>query len=246
VLDRVVFGAFSEVQRATAWTVSLIAGVWTGYLDLRGLHEENEELKKRVAELEVRLQEERAMARRGERLGLLLELRSAVPQRTLAADVIAADATAWFRTVTINRGSRDGVARDDAVISPRGVVGRIIDQPSPHASRVQLIVDRNAAVGAVIERSRAGGVAIGDGTGGLRLDYVPPSAELRVGDVVVTSGVDGIYPKGYVVGKITRVERGPAGYSFIAVAPSVDFSSLEELLVVQDGPARRPAGEGAE
>ena len=130
--------------------------MWNSYVDLRGLRSENEQLRNRLAQLEIRLQEERALARRGERLELLMNLRSAVAQQTIAADVIAADATAWFRTVTINRGGSDGVNKDMAVISPRGVVGRIIDQPSPHASRVQLIVDRNAAVGALIERSRAG------------------------------------------------------------------------------------------
>jgi rod shape-determining protein MreC len=247
LLERVVFGAFAEVQRATSWTVDGMRAVWKGYLDLRGLHAENERLEARIAELEVRLQEERALARRGERLGLLMGLRAAVPQHTIAADVIAADATAWFRTVTINRGWRDGVTPDLAVISPRGVVGRVVDPPAPHAARVQLLVDRNAAIGALIERSRAGGIAVGDENGDtLRLEYVPPMADVKIGDVVVTSGLDSIYPKGYVIGTVTAVERGPMGYTRIAVAPAVDFSSLEELLVIKDVRARTPAGEGAE
>jgi rod shape-determining protein MreC len=246
LLEGVVFGAFAEVQRATAWAVDGVAGVWTGYLDLRGLHGENERLKSRLAELEVRLQEERALARRGERLELLLDLRSAVPQRTLVADVIAADATPWFRTVTIDRGSRDGVSIDMAVISPAGVVGRVIDRLAPHASRVQLIVDRSAAVGALVERSRAGGVAVGDEDGQrLRLEYVPTLADVQVGDRVVTSGLDGIYPKGYLIGTVVQVERDGNGYRLIALNPAVDFSSLEELLVVQDRPLVE-AGEGAE
>jgi rod shape-determining protein MreC len=241
LLETVVFGAFAEVQRATAWVVDATWGVWQGYLDLRGLHAQNERLRRQLAELEVRLQEERALARRGERLELLLQMRSVMPQRTLPADVIAADATAWFRTVTIDRGLRDGVAKDMAVISPRGVVGRVIDEPAPHAARVQLLVDRNAGVGALIERSRAGGVVVGDEDArGLRLEYVPALADVRVGDIVVTSGLDGIYPKGYVIGHVTRFERGATGYSSIHVTPAVDFSSLEEVLVVLDG--RAPAG----
>jgi rod shape-determining protein MreC len=248
LLEAVVFGGFAEVQRATAWSVGGVQDVWSGYVDLRGLHHENEALRARVAELEVRLQEERALARRGERLQLLMEMRSAVPQKTLPADVIAADATVWFRTVTIDRGWRDGVAKDMAVISPRGVVGRIIDQPAPHASRVQLLVDRSAGVGALIERSRAGGVVVGDEDGrGLRLEYVPTLADVKIGDVVVTSGLDGIYPKGYVIGRVTRVEEGGTTYALIRVEPAVDFSSLEELLVVLDSPRRAgTAGEGAE
>jgi rod shape-determining protein MreC len=247
LLEALVFGSFAEVQRATAWTIGAVAHVWTGYLDLRGLREENDRLRARVAELEVRMQEQRALARRGERLQLLLELRSAVPQRTLAADVIAADATAWFRTVTINRGWRDGVRKDMAVISPRGVVGRVIDQPAANAARVQLIVDRNAGVGALIERSRAGGVVVGDEPErGLRMEYVPTLADVKVGDMVVTSGLDGIYPKGFVIGRVTQVERGAVGYAAIRIVPAVDFSALEELLVVLDGPASSGPGEGAE
>jgi rod shape-determining protein MreC len=247
LLEGIGFGAFAEVQRAMSWTVGGLDHVWKGYLDLRGIHSENAELRKRIADLEIRLQEERARARRGERLELLLDLRSALPQATLAADVIAADATAWFRTVTIDRGSRDGVTRDQAVISPAGVVGRVIDQPALHASRVQLIVDRNAAVGALIERSRAGGVALGDQDGrGLRLEYVPPAADIRVGDVVVTSGLDRIYPKGYVVGRVNRVERDGEGYAFIGVVPAVDFSSLEEVLVVQEAGLGAGGGKGVE
>lgn len=247
VLEGAVFGAFAELQRATSWTVGGLDGVWEGYLDLRGIRDENLQLRKQVADLEIRLQEERARARRGERLELLLDLSSALPQTTMAADVIAADATAWFRTVTINRGWRDGVVKDHAVLSPAGVVGRVIDQPAPHASKIQLIIDRNAAIGTLIERSRAGGVAVGDENGhGLRLEYVPPAADIKLGDMVVTSGLDGIYPKGYVVGQVDRVERDGNGYSFIGVKPAVDFSALEEVLVVKDAGLRDGSGKGAE
>lgn len=247
LLEYVVFGAFAEVQRATAWTIGGVSHLWGAYLDLRGLHEANDRLRARIAELEVQLQQERALARRGERLQFLLGMRSAVPQRTMAADVIAGDATAWFHTVTINRGERDGLKADMAVISPKGVVGRVIDRPAPHAARVQLIVDHNAGVGALIERSRTGGVVVGEEGGRrLRLEYVPTLADVKIGDVVVTSGLDGIYPKGFVIGRVTRVDRGGGGYATILVAPAVDFSSLEEVLVVLDAPLRDAPGEGAE
>jgi rod shape-determining protein MreC len=247
LLEGIVFGAFAEVQRATAWTVGSLDGIWKGYLDLRGTRDENLRLRKQIADLEIRLQEERARARRGDRLELLLELGAALPQTTMAADVIAADATAWFRTVTINRGSRDGVLKDHAVLSPAGVVGRVIDQPAPHAARVQLIVDRNAAVGALIERSRTGGIAVGDETGrGLRLEYVPSAADIKLGDVVVTSGLDGIYPKGYVIGQVIGIQRDGDGFGLIRIRPAVDFSVLEEVLVVKGGALREPGGKGAE
>lgn len=245
LLEVLVFAAFSEVQRAAAAAWTAAAGVWSGYVDLRGVREENERLRAQVGALEVRVQELRAQALQGERLQLLLRIQSAVPQRTLAAEVIGADATAWFRTVTIDRGSRDGVARDMAVIAPQGVVGRVLDQVAPRAARVQLIVDRNAGVAAIVERSRAGGVIVGEPQGsGLRLEYVSAAADVRVGDVVVSSGQDGIYPKGFVIGTVVDVERGGGGYTSIQVRPAVDFSSLEEVLVVLDPPAAGAVGGG--
>jgi rod shape-determining protein MreC len=131
------------------------------------------------------------------------------------------------------------------VLSHRGVVGRVVGEPAPRAARVQLLIDRNAGAGALIERSRAGGVVIGDDAKGLRMQYVSNLSDVEVGDVVVTSGLDGIYPKGFVIGEVIALERGQGLYQEILVRPSVDFSSLEELLIVLDGPAGA-ADEGAE
>jgi rod shape-determining protein MreC len=246
LLEVVVFAAFSEVQRAVAAAWTAAAGVWGGYVDLRGVREENERLKARVAALEVDLQALRAQALQAERLQLLLRIQAEVPQRTLAARVIGADASAWFRTVTIDRGLQDGVTRDMAVIAPQGVVGRVLDQVAPRAARVQLLVDRNAGAAAVVERSRAGGVVVGAPQGsGLRLEYVSAAADVRVGDIVVSSGQDGIYPKGFVIGTVVEIERGGGGYTSIHVRPAVDFSSLEEVLVVLDPPAAAVRGGGA-
>jgi rod shape-determining protein MreC len=128
----------------------------------------------------------------------------------------------------------DGVAPDMAVIAPMGVVGRVVGSPSRHASRVQLIVDRNAAAGALTERTRSGGMVVGRaGDPPLQMDLVSNLADVKQGDVVVASGVDGIYPKGFAIGHIESVQRGSGLYLAIAVRPSVDFSSLEEVLVVK-------------
>jgi rod shape-determining protein MreC len=110
-------------------------------------------------------------------------------------------------------------------------VGRVI-VPAAHAAKIQLLIDRNAAAGALIERTRAQGVATGWGENLLRLEYVSGSAELAVGDTVVTSGIDGVYPKGFVIGRIEKIERSGGAYSNVTVRPAVDFSSLEEVLVV--------------
>ena len=129
-----------------------------------------------------------------------------------------------------------------AVLSPSGVVGRVI-LPSLRASKVQLLIDRNAAAGAIVERTRAQGVVVGVGTDELRMDYVPGTADVKKGDLVVTSGIDGIYPKGFVIGTIESVDRGSGTYHEIRVRPAVDFSRLEEVLVVITPPAGRDAGE---
>src|SRR4029453_18736691 len=126
------------------------------------------------------------------------------------------------------------------VIAPTGVIGRVVT-PTAHASKVQLLIDRNAAAAALIERSRAQGVVVGAGEPLLRLSYVSDIADVKVGDVVVTSGLEGIYPKGYVIGKVERVNRGNKD---IRVRPSVDFNRLEEVLVVISPPPHAIAVEG--
>jgi rod shape-determining protein MreC len=231
VLEAVAFGALSELQRAGSGIVQAVTGVWTGYVDLRGVRGENERLAHELGAARIALQQERSRAQRTRTLEQLLELRGRVPLQTAAADVIAAAATPEFRTITIGKGAREGLRPDMAVLAPAGVVGRVI-VPAAHAAKVQLLIDRNAAAGALIERTRAQGVATGSGENQLRLDYVNGSAELAVGDTVVTSGIDGIYPKGFVIGRIEKVERSGGAYGAITIRPAVDFSSLEEVLVV--------------
>ena len=108
--------------------------------------------------------------------------------------------------------------------------------PTARASKLQLLIDRNAAAGAIVERSRAQGVVVGTGTDQLRLDYVSGTADVQVGDRVVTSGIDGIYPKGFVIGQIESIQRGAGAFSAIVVRPAVDFSGLESVLVVLTPP----------
>jgi rod shape-determining protein MreC len=122
------------------------------------------------------------------------------------------------------------------------VVGRLV-VPGRRSAKVQLLIDRNAAAGAIIERTRAQGVVVGGGDDRLRLDYMSEVFDVVVGDVVVTSGIDGIYPKGFVIGQVETVERAGSAYKRIVIKPAVDFSSLEEVLVVlTPTPARESEG----
>lgn len=239
-LQAVTFGVFSRIESATASAVDKVRHVWGSYIGLRGARSENEYLKQRVAALEVQLKMEHALAARSERLQALLDLRAQATVPMLAAEVIAGNPDSVMRTVTINRGSDDGVTADMAVIAPGGVVGRVIGPVADHAARVQLLIDRAAAAGAITERGRAGGMVVGiEGDPPLRMDLVSNLADVKAGDAVVASGVDGIFPRGYFIGQVERVERGSGLYQAITVRPGVSFSGLEDVLVVLTPP--RPA-----
>jgi rod shape-determining protein MreC len=242
IFHAVVFGAFAEAQRATAWVRDGVGEAWRGYFDLRDVRGDNARLRAENNALQVQLQAERARAEQADAYRSLLQLRARLPLETTGAEVIAAGASPEFRTVTVNKGSSDGVGPDMAVVAPAGVVGRVT-QPSARASLVQLIIDSNAAAGAVVERTRVQGIVIGEGDGTLRMDFAPATGDIVTGDVVVTSGIDGLYPAGFVIGTVTRVARGDGLYHEIAVRPAVDFSRLEDVLVVLQ--RRQPPGEGA-
>src|SRR5256885_1990815 len=171
VIEKVTFGIFSEVQRGLSGGFSGIRSVWFGYIGLRHVKVENDALKRDLAIAQVAVQEQRALADRARGLERLLELRGHLTLKTVAAEIIGAAATPDFRTLTIDRGTRDAVRADMAVIAPAGVVGRLV-VPSLRSSKVQLLIDRNAAVGAIVERTRAQGVAVGVGDDRLRLEYV--------------------------------------------------------------------------
>ena len=242
VLEAVTFGIFSEVQRVMSSGVSGIRRGWGGYVGLRHLKEENDALKRDLAAAQIAAQEQHALASRARGLETLLELRDRTSLQTTAAEIIGAAAAQDFRTVTIDKGTRDGLRPDMAVIAPAGVVGRIV-VPSARSAKVQLLVDRNAAAGAIVERTRAQGVVVGAGGERLEMEYVSEAYDIVVGDVVVTSGIDGIYPKGFVIGRIESVERSGGAYKRITVKPAVDFNGIEEVLVVvTPTPARDATG----
>jgi rod shape-determining protein MreC len=240
VVNAVAFGVLSYVELGASRVFGSVRGVWDGYFWLRGTHQENERLKQQVADLELSLQQQQALARRGAELEGLLELRQSTSLKTMAATVIAADATGGFKSVTIDRGSNDGLRANMAIISARGVVGRIVDQPpSMNAAKVQLLIDRSAGAGALVERSNAGGVVVGqEGDPPLRMDFVSNLADVKVGDRVVSSGLDGIFPRGFAIGYVEKVSNGAKLYKDIQIRPVVDFAALQSVLVVLDPPPR--------
>ena len=243
-LEAVTFGAFAEIQRAATSMIGGVRTSWSDYLALQSVRSDNEQLRREVAQLQIALQQQRTLAQQSRTFADLLKLREQVQLDTVAAGVIAGSASPDFRTITIDKGKSDNLRPDMAVVSPSGVVGRIIT-PSARAAKVQLLIDRNAAAGAIVERSRAQGVVEGNGVD-LRLNYVSGTADVKSGDVVVTSGIDGIYPKGFVIGQIESVERVAGAFGAIVIRPAVDFSAIEAVLVVTTPPVAADEGRGTQ
>jgi rod shape-determining protein MreC len=242
LLQRLLLSVFSPFQAAGAASIRGVGDAWRAYLDLRGVREKGRVLEEQVRVLETRLQEREHLAGEALRLQGLLDLRSSLTVEAIAAEVITRDGLPWSRTLTINKGRSQGVALDCPVISSAGVVGRVIAL-GPSAARVQLLQDRDSGAGVAIDRTRVSGVVSGQvgvaesASGDLLMKYVPDSADVQDGDLVITSGLDRIYPKGLVVGSVSRVASGRGLFKEILVTPSVRVEQLELLLVL------KPAGE---
>jgi rod shape-determining protein MreC len=238
LLQRGLLSALSPLQRAVGATVGGVSEAWRGWAFHRETYEENRRLEGRVRQLETDLQARSFQAQEADRLRDLLGLRKAVPIDTVPAQVVGRDGVPWFRTLTLDRGEADGIALNAPVMSPTGVVGRVF-AVGPHAARVQVLLDRDGAAGVLVERSRVPGVVSGQvssqaaGAEDLVLKYVPERADVVVGDVVVTSGIDRIYPKGLMVGRVQFVGKGSGLFRDIRVEPSARFDRLEEVLVVR-------------
>lgn len=225
----------TEFQEASWVVAGALQSVWQGYASLRGVHAENARLTGENTDLRVQLQQARAEAAAAGQLRALLELGPQLPWRTTGAEVVAGSLSPDYRTITIDKGLRDGVLRDMPVMSAAGVIGRVA-LPAGDTATVQLIIDRSAAVAVRTERTRSEGIALGTGDDTLRLEYLSATADLAEGDTVLTAGIDGVYPPGLAVGRIDRVERSGTAYRRVTVRPFADFSRLETVLVLV-GPA---------
>jgi len=242
-LQAATFGVFARVQQVTDDLSNMGRSFWSNYVALHGVVAENEALQMKVLDLEGQVQAQAAIASQARELERLLDLQQSVAAPTLSARVIAGDPMPGTMVVTINRGSADGVETNMAVIGHAGVVGRVINRPTAHAAQVQLLIGHNAGAGAITATSEAvGPVHGGAGTPPLALDYVDLLRDVQVGEQVWTSGSDGIFPRGFLIGTIERVVRGSGSgtYSEIAIRPAVDFANLQFVLVI----LAKPVGVG--
>lgn len=207
--------------------------LWFGYFYLVGLREENADLKRRLMEYhqkELRYQEALLLARR---LEALLDLKKQLALPVTGARVVAYDPSQWSRCVIIDAGKKEGLTVGLPVLSGEGIVGRIVET-YPHYAKVMLIVDRNSGADAMVQRTRVRGILQGKGGNRCSLEYVPKNADVEIGDLVLASGLGGIYPAGQAFGRVTHVDKKTHGpFQEIMVTPAGDLSALEEVLIIK-------------
>ncbi|MFZ5452895.1 MAG: rod shape-determining protein MreC [Thermodesulfobacteriota bacterium] len=210
-----------------------IAGVWEGYFYLVGVQKENAALRQRLQEYEQKELRYQEAQHTLTRLEALLSLKQQVALPVTGARVIAYDPSLWSRCALLDQGEDHGVKRGQPVLTAGGIVGRIVEV-YPHYSKVMLIVDRNSGADAMVQRTRVRGILQGKGANRCALGYVPKSADVKTGDLVLASGLGGVFPKGRVFGKISGAnKKTPGVFQEIEVTPAVDLSALEEVVVVK-------------
>ena len=223
----------TPVQSAVAAVPRAALGAWSAYLDWKGVRAENRRLRQENQRLRVDALWVTDTVDENRRLRGLLALRNRLPVATVAGEVIARDWGGWVRSLTINRGRGDDVKRLTAVISPEGLVGRIVDV-RPSASIVQVLTDPSSTVGAHALRARTTGIVEGEPRGTIRFKYMArDGAGLAVDDVIVTSGLGGLFPRGIPIGRVRAIDdRGSALFHYALLVPGVDFARLDEVLLV--------------
>jgi rod shape-determining protein MreC len=233
------------VQRAVRWPIERIDGGWDEYVALVDVGRENAELRERIVTLEEEnLQLKEALVESGN-LERVAAMRSGFEALLMPARVIGRDVSPYFRSLLLDRGRSSGVLSGMPVVADRGLVG-LVTATTPSAARTMLLVDRRAAVDAVVERSRALGIVRGTGTAQLEFAFLLRGADVRQGDVLLTSGVGGVYPKGLRIGVVESVKAEKGALVHTArVAPAVDFGELETAFaLLQRGPSMKLLYEG--
>lgn len=232
MFERSVMTIFSPVPKAVNYVGQNAEDIYHGYIDMRRAVDDNLRLNREV----TRLTNENLALRRSatdlSRLRSLLGYSDQYAMPTLLANVIMLDTASRFKSVILDRGSDHGVEVNDAVVNAQGLVGRVV-LTTRDLSKVQLIVDQHAAVGAMLDRTRRQGIVRGNGSAGVEMYYVPSLTDVAVGDAIVTAGIDGIYPKGIAVAVATEVAEGRDLFKKIVVVPTVDFGKLEEVIILQ-------------
>lgn len=232
VVDRAVMAGIVPFQESVTRSLHFCRRIWDNYFDLVGVREECDRLREMLAEAEMEKSRYLESESASERLQKLLEMKSQLPHRLLPAQVAAQDPSNWSKTIIINRGSRDGVSKGMAVIAPGGIVGHVV-KDFDWSAQVLLLIDQSSAVDALVQRTRFRGIVEGETTRTCRFKYVVRKADIKIGDTLISSGLDRVYPKGLRLGSVSEVTRPASGlFQEVKVRPFVDFTRIEEVLVI--------------
>lgn len=235
IIERSALSVMSPLLQPVTRISHFVEDIWDGYIRLVDTHRENVQLREDIRSLNLRVLEGSESLLANQRLEQLLEMKKSVKAPTVAATVIGEDVTSWFRTLVINRGSSSGIREGMAVISANGVVGQTI-KVSSSTSRVLLLTDHASGIAATIQRSRARGVVKGKSEMLCTLEFTTREEDVKVGDIIITSGIGGVFLKGLPIGEVTMVKRGEYGiFQTVSIRPAVNLPHLEEVLIVQRG-----------
>jgi rod shape-determining protein MreC len=230
-LERFAISFISPFQELVTRTMRFTRDIWHQYFYLVSVTRQNQLLGTQLNQAFEVNNQWRETELANTRLRSLLGFEQTIAEMAVAAEVIGKDPSAWFKTVIIDKGRADGLTTSLPVVMPQGIAGQVIEV-SNHYSKVMLVIDRNSAVDALVQRTRARGVIKGDSTDRCRLEFVLRKSDVRVGDTVVSSGLDGVYPKGLRIGFVSEVIEHDADiFHEVIVTPFVDFEKLEEVLV---------------
>jgi len=233
-----LIAAMRPFQSGIQMTISGIRQVFLNYAALRGVTAENAKLKGRIQELEAERSRHLEDESTNRRLRELMEFRLELPSGAVTASVISNSASTWFNSLILDKGKKDGVEKGMGVVSPLGVVGQVVSVTS-RSAKVLLITDSHSGVDAVVQRSRARGIVAGSLESGPIMKYVKRSDDLKEGDRLVTSGLDGVFPKGLLIGAVSKVNKKSFGlFQYVEVTLAVDPARIEEVLVVQGAQAK--------
>lgn len=232
LFDKVVLAAVSPFQGVVTASVDFCEDLWAHYFWLVSTRREYDRLKQVLAGVEQERSQYVETLETCERLRKLLEMRESFDLVSIGAQVVGVDPSGWYHSILIDVGARDGVFEGMPVVVPKGIVGHVVKASFRHA-KVILMIDRNCAIDALVQRTRARGIVEGKTDRYCRLKYALRKDAIQEGDVVISSGLDGLFPKGLRIGKVSRVEKTPAGiFQEVDIEPFVDFTRLEEVLVI--------------
>jgi rod shape-determining protein MreC len=214
-------------------------GLWSTYQDWKNVRAENRRLRDEAQRLRVEALRVSEVDEENRRLRRLLQLKEALPLETISGEVIGREWGGWVRSLTVNRGRTSNIVRLTAVIGPDGLIGRIVDVRAG-SSVVQVLTDPASTVGAHVVRTRTPGIVEGEARGTLRFKYMArDGAGMQVGDLVVTSGVGGLFPRGIPIGRVRVIDdRGSALFHYAQITPAVDFARIDEVLLLTGDAAR--------